>query len=112
MKRMVLVVLAIMLMLSFNGCSDGKNLDGLISKFKENKIDGKFYTNAFAMIGAVNGGRYTNSNSGVNMEIYEWKDSSDVKMAPYKNGRFGMILHTPRKSTAQHKKIVAIFEDF
>jgi len=45
--------------------------------------------------------------------MYEWKDSSDVdKRMPYKNGRFGLMIHEPSPDTELYNKILDIFEDY
>lgn len=110
MKRILLSAFIIIIMLSFSGCSDNKNLDGLIDHFKENDISGRLDAKAFAFIGAINGAGMVGQN--INLEIYEWKDSKDIRMTPYKNGRFGMIIHSPRASTKLHKKLIDTFEDY
>jgi len=113
MKRFILGILALMLIIGFSGCDDNKNLDGLISHFKENKIDGSFQTKSFAIIGAINGGGLHNNDTKMSIEIYEFKDSDSIhKMLPYKNGRFGLLIHSPKKSTKLYKKIIDTFEDY
>jgi len=111
MKRMFLGLVTLIIMLSLNGCSEKKNLEGLISQFQEEGISGDFETLAFAMIGAIDGGRIEGKNFSI--EVYEWKDSSDVsKITPYKNGRFGLLIHFPNPSSNLYKKIVDIFENY
>jgi hypothetical protein len=115
MKRLILGLLALMLIFGFSGCSENKNLNGLISHFKENNIDIKPTKKHidFLSVGAINGKRVANKNYSVLLTLGEWSDSESVKMTQYKNGKFGMVILYPDNPESKlYKKVVETFKDY
>ena len=101
--------------LSCTNKSESGSVSELVQHFKDNGFEGEFSPKAFALIGAVDGGAYSKSDS-FSLEIYKFETPERAQeMTKTMNiedkkthclGAFTMTLHKG------DEKIVKIFNDF
>ena len=114
MKRIILGILTILLMLGFSGCSDNKDLNGLIKHFEKNEMSGTLRKAKLDKIKAIDGSWIISRN--FMFVVYEYNDDSEIhpNKHVFQNGRFELMIDKPTKSTNErlYNKIIDTFKDY
>ncbi len=95
---------------SYEKWNQYKTIDDLIMHFNHNEIIGEKNSKSFAFIGAIDGCSYITRE--ISIEIYKFREPDRIwENLPYKNGNFGMLIHSPTEGSL-NKKIISIFNSF
>ena len=105
-KTTLSILLCFLFLVSCNYRNSNKTINDLITHLNDNGFKGEKSEKAFGMIGAMDGIGYKGETFSV--EIYKFKDSKSIPdMLTYKNGNFGMIVHSP--SERERTKLLEVF---
>jgi hypothetical protein len=114
MKKLSFISFILLVILATYSCSTtgnkDKTIDELITHFNKNEIIGEKNTKAFALIGAIDGCSYNSEEFSI--EIYKFSEPDRIwENLPYKNGNFGMLIHSPTEGKL-NKKLIDVFNRF